>query len=79
MKVAIIGAGLAGLTVARQLLKLNADVIVFEKSRGLGGRLATRRADWANIDLGAQYFTARSEAFQREAQRWESANTVAQW
>ena len=79
MKVAIIGAGIAGLTVARQLLKLGADVTIFEKSRGLGGRLSTRRTAWANLDLGAQYFTARSEAFQQETRRWETANTVAQW
>ena len=79
MKVAIIGAGVAGLTVAGQLLKIGANVTVFEKSRGLGGRLTTRRADWANIDLGAQYFTARSKAFKAETRRWESSGAVAQW
>lgn len=40
-KVAIIGAGISGVYAARELAKI-ADVTVFEKSRGFGGRMATR-------------------------------------
>ena len=61
-KVAIIGAGLAGLTLARRLRGF-ASVTVLEKSRGLGGRMATRRSDNFEFDHGAQFFTARSTAF----------------
>ena len=42
-KIAIIGAGLAGLTLARAL-PAHAEVTLFEKSRGIGGRMATRYA-----------------------------------
>lgn len=51
MTVAVIGAGLAGLTAARALADAGRRVVVFEKSRGLGGRLATRRTSegwWFN-------------------------------
>lgn len=62
-RVAIIGAGLAGVALARTLNKL-AEVNIFEKSRGLGGRMATRRAEDFQFDHGAQFFTARSPQFQ---------------
>lgn len=61
--VAIIGAGIAGAVLAKQLSGI-ADVTVFEKSRGVGGRLSARRHDESVFNHGAQFFTARSEAFQ---------------
>ncbi|MBB3545378.1 putative NAD/FAD-dependent oxidoreductase [Rhizobium sp. BK176] len=53
LRVGVIGAGIAGLTIVRSLQKI-ADVIVFEKSRGVGGRMATRRIDDVSFDHGAQ-------------------------
>jgi predicted NAD/FAD-dependent oxidoreductase len=44
-KVAIIGAGLTGLTIAQEL-NTHLNVTIFEKSRGVGGRIATRRANF---------------------------------
>jgi len=61
-KIAIIGTGLAGLT-ATKLLQNHANVTLFEKSRGVGGRLATRRAEPYQFDHGAQFFSARTAAF----------------
>ena len=52
-RVAIVGAGLAGLAAARSLADAGCDVVVFEKSRGKGGRVATRRTDLGPIDHGA--------------------------
>ena len=77
MKVAIIGAGLAGLTTAQELNQRGVDVTVFEKSQGLGGRLANKRLDWAHLDLGAQYFTARDPRFIAFLEQWQTA--VAAW
>ncbi|QFU08117.1 Dehydrosqualene desaturase [Rhodobacteraceae bacterium THAF1] len=51
--IAIIGAGMAGLTAAHVLARAGRTVTVFEKSRGTGGRLATRREDAGAFDHGA--------------------------
>lgn len=77
-KIAIIGAGLSGLVAAQQL-KSVALVTVFEKSRGPSGRLSTRDAQPYQFDHGAQYFTARSEAFREFLNPLITAGHVAEW
>lgn len=62
-RIAVIGAGMAGLACARPLHDSGFDITVFDKGRGLGGRLATRRAQGFAFDHGAQYVTARDPAF----------------
>jgi len=52
---------------------------VLEKSRGLGGRAATRRVGSAVIDHGAQYFTARDSRLQRQVDAWEKSGAVGVW
>jgi hypothetical protein len=52
-RVAVVGAGLAGLVTASRLTAGGCAVTVFEKSRGLGGRLATRRTEAGPFDHGA--------------------------
>ncbi|KEI72191.1 NAD(P)/FAD-dependent oxidoreductase [Endozoicomonas elysicola] len=79
MKVALIGAGLAGITSACQLTRAGHQVAVFEKSRGLGGRLANRRTSWGKLDIGAQYFTARDPDFQKQVELWRQASAVQVW
>ena len=63
MKIAIIGAGLAGLTTARQLQSAGADVTVFDKSKGTGGRLSSRSFADGWIDHGAPYLSVADEKF----------------
>ena len=79
MKIAIIGAGMAGLTAAHQLRERGLDCTVFEKSRGLGGRMATRRVDTLQFDHGAQYFTARGARFQSRLMQWQAQGIAAEW
>ena len=62
--VAIIGAGMAGITAARTLLQAGLRVSVFEKSQGAGGRMATRETAYGGFDHGVQYFTVRDPRFQ---------------
>ena len=78
VRIAIVGAGLSGLVLARALRR-HADVLVFEKSRGPGGRLATRRAGDFRFDHGAQFFTARSAAFRAFLEPLVEARVVEPW
>ncbi|MDX5445476.1 MAG: FAD-dependent oxidoreductase [Zoogloeaceae bacterium] len=77
--IAVIGAGIAGLSCAARLLAAGHSVEVIEKSRGPGGRAATRRGDDWQCDHGAQYFTARSPAFLAAVEEWRAAGVVAEW
>jgi predicted NAD/FAD-dependent oxidoreductase len=77
-RVAVVGAGMAGLTLARRLAA-PAKVTVFEKSRGFGGRLATRRSPPYAFDHGAQFFTARSAAFREFLAPLIEAGVVDTW
>lgn len=78
LSIAVIGAGISGLTLARQLLHC-ADVTVFEKSRGVGGRIATRRIDGLQFDHGAQFVTARTPEFMSLLQAASIDGAVADW
>lgn len=78
--VAVVGAGIAGIIAARRLHECHFSVTVFEKARGVGGRMATRRtADDAQFDHGAQYFTVRDERFAKYVDRWRAENFVVRW
>ncbi len=79
MKIALIGAGLSGVKAASLLAEAGHEVSVFEKSRGLGGRLANRRMDWGSLDIGAQYFTARDPDFRAEVARWVELGVARVW
>ncbi len=79
-RVAVIGAGVAGITCAQALRGHGFDPVMFEKSRGVGGRLATRRAEGdLTIDHGAQFMTARTPDFQNVMRQAIAAGTVAPW
>ncbi len=60
---AIVGAGIAGITCARTLTQAGHTVTVFEKTLGLGGRMATRSTPYGSFDNGTQYFTVRDPRF----------------
>jgi predicted NAD/FAD-dependent oxidoreductase len=77
--VAIVGAGIAGLVAARELAAAGRGVIVLEKSRGVGGRMATRRVGQAVCDHGAQFFTVRGRAFGGIVAEAHGAGAVNQW
>ena len=78
MKIAIIGAGLSGLVLAQKLAREH-DVTVFEKARGPGGRMSTRRATPYAFDHGAQYFTAATAEFQDFLAPHREAGLVTKW
>jgi predicted NAD/FAD-dependent oxidoreductase len=81
--ICIIGGGMAGLSVATALAASGQRIIVLDKGRGPGGRMAARRLELAgaqvSFDHGAQYFTARDPAFQEQVAAWEAAGVAARW
>ncbi len=75
--VLVVGAGVAGLVAARTLADHGLDVVVLDKARGVGGRLATRRlGDGASFDHGAALFDPVSEPFRRQLAVWEEDGLV---
>ena len=70
MNVVVIGAGLSGLMAAKSLQVQGHKVLVVDKGRSVGGRLATRRIGTATLDHGAQFFTVRSEEFAKHVDAW---------
>ena len=75
----IIGAGMSGLTAAGALQRQGWAVILLDKGRGAGGRMATRRIGGSRFDHGAQFFTVRDDRFREAVARWESDRVVAPW
>lgn len=87
-RIAVIGAGMAGAACARALTQAGHAVQVFDKARGAGGRMATRRVEWVDrqghlittrLDHGAVGFTASSPAFQAFADQAQRAGCLAPW
>jgi hypothetical protein len=77
--IAVIGAGIAGLSCATALQHAGFRVSVFDKSGGPGGRMSTRLGAGWQCDHGAQYFTASDPGFRAEVARWEAAGAAAPW
>ncbi len=75
----VVGAGISGLLAARELQAAGWRVVVFEKAPQVGGRMATRRLGSGTFDLGAQFFTVRSERFGGLVHRWLEAGVAREW
>ncbi len=79
-EIAIIGAGVAGATLVHQLSRHpNINITVFDKSRGIGGRMSTRYGGDYEYDHGAQFFTARTKAFQTTINEFVRQGAVVEW
>lgn len=81
-KIGIIGAGLAGLTCATQLQNTGYEVILYDKSRSVSGRLSTRRVETnspLSFDHGAQYFTVDEQPFEQQVRQWLNQGVVRMW
>ncbi|MEM7411397.1 MAG: FAD-dependent oxidoreductase [Myxococcota bacterium] len=78
-RIGIVGAGIAGLAAAQALTAQGVSVQVFDKARGAGGRLSTRRSEHGAFDHGAQYFTCRDPRFERVLRSWLEQGAVRRW
>lgn len=77
--VLVVGAGMAGLIAARELVRAGGSVTVLDKGRGVGGRLASRRIDGATFDHGAQGFTTGDSHHAAVALRERLYGAIAEW
>ncbi len=77
--IAIVGTGMAGLSAAHALQSAGLGVQLFDKSRTIGGRMATKRSEAGTLDLGAQYFTARDRRFTEAVLQWQAQGWAAEW
>ena len=79
MTVVVVGAGIAGVACAGELAAAGVAVRVLERSRVVGGRMASPRLHGRPVDLGAAYFTARDPEFVAVVRRWLDAGLVREW
>ena len=76
--IAIIGAGISGLITANELKEI-ANITIFEKARGVGGRMACRYKDEFSFDFGAQFFTAKTPEFIAYLQKFIDLKIIENW
>lgn len=77
--VLVIGAGMAGLIAAAELQRAGRRVLVIDKGRGVGGRLASRRIDGATFDHGAQFITTRDPRFAAVLEQGRQHGAMEEW
>lgn len=77
--IAVVGAGIAGLTLAQKLKAAGRTVRLFDKGRSPGGRMCVRREGEWSFDHGGQYFTCRDPRFLEQTKRWIDAGVAAKW
>ena len=75
----IVGAGISGLSLARQFEKQGRNFLVVEKSKGVGGRMATRRGDGVLFDHGAQFYKIKENENWDLDRAWSEAGLTKQW
>lgn len=78
-RIAIIGAGVSGLSCASLLTNQDYQVTVYEKSRGSGGRLSSKKVNDSSWDMGAQFISANSAEFSETLKSWEEKGWITEW
>ncbi|KZZ46253.1 hypothetical protein A3759_07210 [Thalassolituus sp. HI0120] len=77
--IAIVGAGMAGLSALQRLKEHGHQVTIFDKSRGSGGRLATKKVGDASWDMGAQFMRSHDEGFKQALLQWQQEGWIQHW
>ncbi|MFY0409046.1 NAD(P)/FAD-dependent oxidoreductase [Solicola sp. PLA-1-18] len=77
----VVGGGIAGLACARYVATTagGPEVVVLDRGRRLGGRMAVRTHDGHAVDTGASYFTVSDDRFAAQVRDWESRGLVREW
>lgn len=77
--VIVVGAGISGVACARVLADANQPVVVLDRGRRIGGRMAARRLGDRPVDLGASYLTVADDRFAAVVDRWRAAGLARPW
>jgi hypothetical protein len=78
-KVIVVGAGIAGVTCARELIRAGHDVEVRERSQAVGGRMSAPQIEGRRVDVGASYFTASDPDFVLQVEDWCDRGLARRW
>jgi renalase len=77
--VVVVGAGISGVACARELTTAGHDVVVLDRGRVVGGRMACWTRDGRAVDVGAAYFTVRTPQFSAVAESWATRGLAHPW
>ncbi len=77
--VIVIGAGIAGIAAARTIGAAGLPVVVLERGRNVGGRMAVRTTGERVVDIGASYFTVSDPRFEAVVQDWQRSGLARPW
>jgi hypothetical protein len=77
--VVVVGAGISGIACAREVAAAGLQVRVYDRGRRIGGRMARRTIEGRAIDIGASYFTIRTEAFRAVVDDWLVRGLARPW
>lgn len=77
--IVVVGAGLSGVECARTLAEAGHDVVLRDRGRRPGGRMALRRHEGRVVDIGAGYFTVRDDAFAAKVDDWRERGLARPW
>ncbi|MER7333174.1 MULTISPECIES: FAD-dependent oxidoreductase [unclassified Micromonospora] len=75
----VVGAGIAGVACATELVRAGVPVEIRERARVAGGRMASRRFDGRPADTGAAYFTVSDPDFAEVVEGWRAAGLAREW
>ncbi|HEY5784802.1 MAG TPA: FAD-dependent oxidoreductase [Microlunatus sp.] len=79
MTIVVVGAGLAGVACARTLREAGTPVVLVDRGRRIGGRMASRRIDGRVVDLGASYLTVSDPGFGAVVEDWQRRGLARPW
>ncbi|MDP9396442.1 MAG: FAD-dependent oxidoreductase [Actinomycetota bacterium] len=77
--VMVVGGGISGVACARELTAAGLPVVVWDRSRRVGGRLASRTVSNRPVDVGASYFTVSDPAFAAVVESWRARGLARAW
>lgn len=77
--VLVVGGGISGVACARALTRAGVDVVLLDRGRHLGGRMAVRTVDERAVDIGASYFTVGDDSFAAVVADWAARGLARPW